>query len=344
MHKNSKALHASGGIRAEKKVQNIGRKNKQQQHQGALLQQQHQGALLQQQQQQNKKQHQQQQQQNRKQKQQSQLGPSFLLPYNQEWPPIQKFHNDLIVEEIQSVLGEKLCDQKLLAKKRKLEKKYASADPTEIDRMLKDIAKKWDREEFEIDSLVSSLRDETKIDSVGKYFLFGINIITKHLERNGSLDLLLVCRSAQPSLMTQHLLCQSLVADIPACAITDLSPTVSKLFAFNSALAIGFKKVENNPFQDLIEFIKDKIPTYDESPWVKLWRKNDNNKEDMGAAPDTSKDTETGEGVENIDTNFSNAQDEEFKKSRKRTHEDVKFLDLNIKWKEINRKTKKKKR
>lgn len=81
----------------------------------------------------------------------------------------------------------------MLAKKRKLEKKYASAAPTEIDRMLKDIAKKWDREEFEIDSLVSSLRDETKIDSVGKYFLFGINIITKHLERNGSLDLLLVC-------------------------------------------------------------------------------------------------------------------------------------------------------
>ena len=52
-----------------------------------------------------------------------------------------------------------------------------------------------------------------------------------------------VCQSANPSLMTQHLLCQCLVCDIPACAVQELSQSVSHILGLKSVLALGFKVI-----------------------------------------------------------------------------------------------------
>eukprot|EP00041_Stephanoeca_diplocostata_P011537 m.190972 g.190972 ORF g.190972 m.190972 type:complete len:235 (-) comp18579_c0_seq1:115-819(-) len=71
--------------------------------------------------------------------------------------------------------------------------------------------------------------------------VLGINSVARALERDG-LDLVLVCRSAQPLLLTRHLLLLAHATGTAVCALPDLSTTLGKLGGLPSATAAGIRK------------------------------------------------------------------------------------------------------
>lgn len=77
--------------------------------------------------------------------------------------------------------------------------------------------------------------------SVRSYVVAGINEVTKGLER-GELGLVMVCRSVQPALLTDHLLLQAHRGKVPVCAMYDLSPLLGRIMSIKTATAVGFKK------------------------------------------------------------------------------------------------------
>jgi len=185
----------------------------------------------------------------------------FTTPYNMKWPSMKKFHTQAILDELQSTFSSKLCDQFLLKKKLKIKSRRPDDTSEEINEILHDVAGKYKAyEKKDIDEMIKTLDRTDLIQYPSEYILFGINSITRHLEKAGDLELLMVCQSTNPKLMTHHLLCQSIIDHIPACSINGLSECLKNIFDMKSVLAIGFKKMEDNPFQDLVDFIKDKIP------------------------------------------------------------------------------------
>ncbi|KAF7227323.1 ribonuclease P protein subunit p38 [Nothobranchius furzeri] len=93
----------------------------------------------------------------------------------------------------------------------------------------------------------------------------GINEVTKALERN-ELQLLLVCKSAKPQHMMNHLIALSVTRGAPACQVPRLSETVSGPLGLKSVLALGFRRSsseDNQVFTDVIDAIKPKVPPLD---------------------------------------------------------------------------------
>ncbi len=92
-----------------------------------------------------------------------------------------------------------------------------------------------------------SIGDCTTANDVIKknQFVVGINNVTRCLERD-KLRAALVCLSARPPLVTQHLVMLSATRDCPVLALPNLSNTLSPLLGINSVLAIGFKVSNHN--------------------------------------------------------------------------------------------------
>ena len=93
-----------------------------------------------------------------------------------------------------SVFEECICDQTLLKKRRKIKSKRSSASDEEIDRILREILAKNEelKDSGDIDRIILSLRDDSKISDLPKYLLIGVNVITRFLEKHGTLSLLVV--------------------------------------------------------------------------------------------------------------------------------------------------------
>ncbi|XP_065644228.1 uncharacterized protein LOC100206161 isoform X3 [Hydra vulgaris] len=201
------------------------------------------------------------------------LDASFSLPYEENWPIINTIHQTMMLEEIFRVFQNNICHQFLLRKHKKLLLHHESLSLQIQNKLLKNmmLRKYCNITEEQAEDAVQSLYSNEKLKSTSPYLLFGINAVTKFIEKYGKLVLLIVCESAQPSLMTRHLMNVCLVHGIYACSINNLSKTISPFLDMKSVLAIGFKEVINSPFADLVEFLKDKIPTLDERPWSKLW-------------------------------------------------------------------------
>lgn len=70
--------------------------------------------------------------------------------------------------------------------------------------------------------------------------VIGLNAVTRGLERD-RLRAVVVCLSAKPAMMTQHLLMLVATRNCPAVALPDMSKTLSPLLGVTSALALGFK-------------------------------------------------------------------------------------------------------
>ncbi|NXV83341.1 RPP38 protein, partial [Atlantisia rogersi] len=100
--------------------------------------------------------------------------------------------------------------------------------------------------------------------SIRRQLAVGINEVTKALERN-ELLLLLVCKSAKPAMITSHLIQLSASRATPAGQVPCLSETVAPLLGLTSILALGFKK-QSDTFTEAIEAIIPKIPPL-EVPW-----------------------------------------------------------------------------
>ena len=72
------------------------------------------------------------------------------------------------------------------------------------------------------------------------HIVFGVNAATKCLERD-QLDLVIVCRSAKPPILTGHLLTLAACRGVPALALSGLSETLSKMMKARAIIAVGFK-------------------------------------------------------------------------------------------------------
>ena len=127
-----------------------------------------------------------------------------------------------------------------------------------------------------MEKLLSSLDDPGKVADMKEFKLYasiGANDIGRSMERDATTFSLIVTCASADEWMCQSLLCQALLAGVPVCRINGLSTVLSDCLDVNNISAIAFKKQEQSPFSDLVEFIVDKIPDVSSS-WTKLWKGN----------------------------------------------------------------------
>lgn len=111
--------------------------------------------------------------------------------------------------------------------------------------------------------------DEGK-QAIRKQLLFGVNQVTRGLEKD-DVRLVITCRSAQPVIITRHLIGLASLRKCPAICISDLNKSVCEAMNLTSAVAVGFKKTpegrEPHVFDDLVEFITKHVPETS-LPWL----------------------------------------------------------------------------
>lgn len=166
---------------------------------------------------------------------------SLTLPLDSglSWPVIEKYENKCIIEEMKNELPKVVSMRPSSSKKKHSKRKQGSSVRSRV---------------------------------IGNdLMLVGVNAVTKTLEKEPLL-LVMVCKSAKPISMTHHLISLCAIRDTPACCINGLSCEISSIFGLRSVLAIGFKDKPNHTLQDLVDFIKDKIPQL-AVPWVNVWKK-----------------------------------------------------------------------
>ncbi|XP_042333409.1 ribonuclease P protein subunit p38 [Sceloporus undulatus] len=100
---------------------------------------------------------------------------------------------------------------------------------------------------------------------VRKQLAIGINEVTKALEKD-ELLLVLVCKSATPTLLTSHLIPLSVSRAIPAGQVPRLSERLAPVLGLTSVLALGFKR-SADAFAEVAEMIIPRIPSL-EVPWL----------------------------------------------------------------------------
>ncbi|XP_004412121.1 PREDICTED: ribonuclease P protein subunit p38 [Odobenus rosmarus divergens] len=100
---------------------------------------------------------------------------------------------------------------------------------------------------------------------IRKQLTIGVNEVTRALERNGLL-LVLVCKSAKPALITSHLIQLSLSRSVPACQVPRLSETLAPVIGLKCILALGFRK-DTTAFVDEVKAIIPRVPSL-HVPWL----------------------------------------------------------------------------
>ncbi|XP_020633627.2 ribonuclease P protein subunit p38 isoform X1 [Pogona vitticeps] len=93
----------------------------------------------------------------------------------------------------------------------------------------------------------------------------GINEVTKALEKN-ELQLVLVCKSARPAMLTSHLIPLSVSRAIPAVQVPRLSERLAPVLGLTSLLALGFKR-NTDAFGEVAKVIIPRMPHL-EVPWI----------------------------------------------------------------------------
>eukprot|EP00057_Strongylocentrotus_purpuratus_P030460 XP_781742.2 PREDICTED: ribonuclease P protein subunit p38 [Strongylocentrotus purpuratus] len=175
---------------------------------------------------------------------------ALTSPYAIEWPPLPSGVTPDILSEIQRtfqplqcLLGKRRCKNRKQTKKRKAE----------------------------MESNPERKEEEQRRSALRSQLAFGVNEVTRSLEKD-QLQLVLVCRSAKPDLMTCHLPTLSATRGCPAMAVFHLSNTLSPLLNMKTVLAIGFKKPSNGANQDfagIVSYVSGKCPAI-KVPWMDL--------------------------------------------------------------------------
>ncbi|XP_074840883.1 ribonuclease P protein subunit p38 [Carettochelys insculpta] len=101
--------------------------------------------------------------------------------------------------------------------------------------------------------------------NIRKQLAIGINEVTRSLEKN-ELLLVLVCKSAKPTMITMHLIQLSASREVPAGQVPRLSESIAPVLGLTSVLALGFKK-KSDTFTEVVEAIIPRIPSLD-VPWI----------------------------------------------------------------------------
>ena len=214
--------------------------------------------------------------QRKRKKGQNQLNPAIVPPYTQKWPDVQKQHQKMILDEVKAVFHERLIDQWLIKKKCKVLKNgnLKARSVEDSMKVLKDMIGKQEKYvNKDVEKLLSTLDDPGKIKGMKQFKLYasiGANDIGRLMEKDSScFSLIATCASVE--WLCQGLLCQALLAGVPVCKISGLSDVLGEYLDMNSISAIAFKKIEESPFNDLVNFIVDKIPDVSSS-WTRLWK------------------------------------------------------------------------
>ncbi|XP_060063896.1 ribonuclease P protein subunit p38-like [Ylistrum balloti] len=164
-------------------------------------------------------------------------------PYNKQWPTVQDDVQQEILHRLISTLKSLDIARPKSCKKRK------KTEDTEKDTVLP--------------------VDEEK-QSIRKQLLFGVNQVTRGLEKD-EVRLVMTCRSAQPVIITRHMIGLSSLRGCPAICINDLNKSLCEVMNMTSAVAVAFKKKtetgDPSVFDDLVEFVVKNAPEIT-LPWL----------------------------------------------------------------------------
>lgn len=155
-------------------------------------------------------------------------------PYDISWPQLEKGVNSYVISKLKSFFQShpELKKVKSGGKRKRSEQSPENQDP---------------------------LRD---------HIFTGINVVTKKLER-GSLDLVLVCKSAKPKILVQHFIPLCSTRTTPAASIGGLSKALGTDLNLKSVLAFGISLPDGvSDLRTLVESITPKLPKID-VPWLR---------------------------------------------------------------------------
>ncbi|CAG2244602.1 RPP38 [Mytilus edulis] len=131
---------------------------------------------------------------------------------------------------------------------------------------------------------------ENEVEKLRSLVVFGVNCVTKALEKDG-LQLVITCKSANPPILTQHLIGLSKTRKCVAVCINNLSKTLSDTINIGS-VAIGFLKIDNDceaelNFNEFIDYVRSVVP--------KAWTENKKDKKVMKKDAGLNKGKKIGE-------------------------------------------------
>ncbi|XP_056619200.1 ribonuclease P protein subunit p38 [Triplophysa dalaica] len=180
---------------------------------------------------------------------------SLNNPYNIEWSPLNKEHEQFILNTLQD---------KITAVGLQKKRVNTFRDWGNRRRSNKKTSKPFEDHELATDS-TESVQTTSKPSepcwtsaAVRKQLAIGINEVTKGLERN-ELSLVLVCNSVVPSHMICHLIPLSKTRSVPSCQVPRLSKTIAGLLGLKCVLALGFKR-DAEEFADVVASITPVVP------------------------------------------------------------------------------------
>ncbi|XP_048240886.1 uncharacterized protein LOC125374135 [Haliotis rufescens] len=169
-------------------------------------------------------------------------------PFAYKWPVIDKYFEGRILDELQSVL--KSVPIKL---PRRPASYFKGKKQTDNEQQLCDEEKNAENERRKLRSQI----------------VCGVREVTRGLEKD-DLDLIIVCRSTKPSLITKHLIPLAASRGCPALCIPEFNSKISPLLGVTSVVALGFKKVaagSESSFHEFVTYSKSKAPPIN-TPWL----------------------------------------------------------------------------
>ncbi|XP_053569980.1 ribonuclease P protein subunit p38 [Bombina bombina] len=193
-------------------------------------------------------------------------------PYDIDWNTVvgddMQFILQTLMEKFNHV-GLKKIEMKTEGKKAKKE------TPSTNGKKKKEKGKKTKDSDVEIKSCEEADKEELQKESenkpgwthvdLRKQLAIGINEVTRALEKN-EVYLVLVCKSAKPTLITKHLVELSASREVPACQLPRLSENIAPVLGLKSVLALGFKK-SSDVFLEEVKAVISRVPPL-KVPWL----------------------------------------------------------------------------
>ncbi|XP_041358777.1 ribonuclease P protein subunit p38-like [Gigantopelta aegis] len=156
----------------------------------------------------------------------------LINPYSHTWPILDELVIKEVIERISNLFQcLPLHGQKIPWKEKQKKKE-----------LLKNGAK------------IAESEDERKRKDLRSQLAIGINAVTRGLEKD-DLDLVIVCQSTEPQLITKHLIPLSACRQCPTLCIPRFSEAVAPLLGIKSTVGIGFKKLASKEESEFSEFV-----------------------------------------------------------------------------------------
>ncbi|XP_059194290.1 ribonuclease P protein subunit p38 [Centropristis striata] len=186
---------------------------------------------------------------------------SFTSPFSPKWEPLPQDDMHFILNTLKDKLVSTGLEKKEVKVFRPWRKKKKDQKPAAAAEVVPQVSQDG--------QVKDSAKNGWTDVAARRQLAIGINEVTKALERN-QLRLLLVCKSAKPRHMTDHLIALSATRAVPACQVPRLSQSLSEPLGLKSVLALGFRHCsskDDEVFTDTVDAIKPRVPSLDVS-WL----------------------------------------------------------------------------